>query len=115
MVNSAPTTRRWYDRGNPRDAGEGGACQRILTLFLFSFRGEKCVVMRHMLCAMGKRDAESDAPAEDFFLLVKMDYQHHQSEIMTGGLLFRDICCNALNRTAGGGILPAPTQLNNDP
>lgn len=50
-------------------------------------RGEKRVVMRRMLCAMGKRDAGSDAPAGDFFLLVKMDYQYHQSETAGGFLM----------------------------
>lgn len=64
MVNFAPTTRRWYDRGNPRDAGERGACQRILTLFLFSLRGEKCVVIRHMLLEMGKRNVGRGTPAK---------------------------------------------------
>ena len=29
MVNFVATTRRWYDRGNPRDAGECYACQRV--------------------------------------------------------------------------------------
>jgi hypothetical protein len=27
VVKFVATTRRWYDRGNPRDAGEGYACQ----------------------------------------------------------------------------------------
>ena len=48
-------------------------------------RGEKRVIMRRMLCAMGKRDAGSDAPAVDFFLLDNMNYQYHQSE-MAGGI-----------------------------
>ena len=29
MVNFVRTTRRWYDRGTPRDAGESDACQII--------------------------------------------------------------------------------------
>ena len=36
--------------------------------------------MRHMLNAMGKRDAGSDAPAGDFFLLNNMNCQYHQPE-----------------------------------
>ena len=30
VVNFVRTTRRWYDRGNPRDAGESDACQIIV-------------------------------------------------------------------------------------
>ena len=35
MVNFVATTRRWYDRGNPRDAGESDARQ-IVMAFLYS-------------------------------------------------------------------------------
>lgn len=30
VVDFVPTIRRWYDRGNPRDAGEWDACQSPL-------------------------------------------------------------------------------------
>nr|DAN34472.1 MAG TPA: hypothetical protein [Caudoviricetes sp.] len=29
VVNFVETTRRWYDRGNPRDAGERHACRTV--------------------------------------------------------------------------------------
>ena len=36
MVNFVATTRRRYDRGNPRDAGECDACRMVLGYILVS-------------------------------------------------------------------------------
>lgn len=41
MVNFAATTRRWHDRGDPRDAGECCACQITVSFQPFPLKKER--------------------------------------------------------------------------